>query len=172
MNDDVVREAFERKAKAVALRPAVGKKTARTTARLKPGLECRVEEGAWTLTAGMSENNGGNNAGPSPGFFGRGALGSCLAIGIGMWAARMGVRIDDLTINVEADYDSRGELGVSDDVPPGYTEVRCTISVVSSAPEADVRRVIEQAEKYSPYKDVFSRATPLRTQLHIAAPSA
>jgi uncharacterized OsmC-like protein len=172
MSDEVVREAFERKAKAVMLRPGVGQKTVRTSARLKPGLECRIEEGPWTLTAGMSESNGGNNAGPSPGFYGRGALGSCLAIGIGMWAARLGVRIDDLTVTVEADYDSRGELGVSDEIPPGYTEVRCTITVVSSAPEADVRRVIATAEKYSPYKDVFARATPLRTELHIAAPSA
>ena len=171
MSDEAVREAFERKAKAVTLRPAVGQRTARTTARLKPGLECRVEEGAWTVTAGMSENNGGNNAGPSPGFFGRSALGSCLAIGIGMWAARLGVRIDDLTVTVEADYDSRGELGVSDEVRPGYTEVRCMIDVVSSASEDDVRRVIETAEKYSPYKDIFSNATPLRTELHIAAPS-
>ncbi len=45
MQDDGIREAFERNAKAVTLRPAVGQKTSRSLARLKPGLECEVEEG-------------------------------------------------------------------------------------------------------------------------------
>lgn len=92
--------------------------------RLKPGLECEVEEGTWKMTVGMSEKSGGTNAGPNPGILGRGALGTCLAIGYAMWAARLGVPIDALEVDVEADYDRRGELGVADDVPPGYTQVR------------------------------------------------
>ncbi len=67
----------------------------------------------------MSQTAGGTSVGPSPGVLGRGALGSCLAIGCAMWAARLGVPIDALEVEVEADYDSRGELGVSDVGPSG-----------------------------------------------------
>ena len=141
--DEKIRTALERNARAVGLRPSVGQGTARTRVRLKAGLECEIEEGPWKLTVGVGEKSGGTNAGPDPGVLGRGALGSCLAIGYAMWAARLGVPIDALTVEVETDYDSRGELGVADDVPPGYTQVRYMVTVESAASEVDVRRVLD-----------------------------
>lgn len=157
-----LREILERNASAVALQPVLARHTGRTTVRLRPGLECMVEDGAWQLTVGMGEASGGNNAGPSPGTLGRGALGSCLAIGYSMWAARLGVPLRSLEVEVAADYDSRGELGVSDDVFPGYDQVRYTVTVDSSAPRVDVLRVLDTADRYSPYRDVFSRANDVR----------
>jgi uncharacterized OsmC-like protein len=171
MRNDELRDVLERNAKAVSLRPALGRQTATTTVRLKPGLECEVVEGPWKLLVGVGEKSGGTNAGPSPGVLGRGALGSCLAVSYGMWAARLGVPIDTLEVQVEADYDSRGELGVSDDVPPGYTQVRYRVTVSSDASEADVRRVIDTADKYSPYRDVFARAHDVRRELTILTTS-
>jgi hypothetical protein len=86
-----------------------------------------------------------------------------------MWSARLGVPFDSLTVEVEADYDSRGELGISDEVPPGYTQVRYTVTVASRAPEADVRRVLDTADRYSPYRDVFARAHDVRREVRILA---
>jgi uncharacterized OsmC-like protein len=168
-NQEQLRELLERKAKAIELSPATGQATARTTIRLKPGLECEVEEGAWKLAVGMSEKSGGTNAGPNPGVLGRAALGSCLALGYAMWAARFGVPIDALDVEVEADYDSRGELGVRDDVPPGYLQVRYRVTVISPASESEVRRVVDAADKYSPFRDVFARAHDVRRDLIITA---
>ena len=84
-----------------------------------------------------------------------------------MWGARLGVSFDSLTVDVEADYDSRGELGVSDDVPPGYTQVRYMVTAASRASEADVRRVLDTADKYSPFRDVFARAHDVRREVRI-----
>jgi uncharacterized OsmC-like protein len=164
-----IRALIEGKAKDVSLRPAAAKGTATTRVRLKPGLECEIEDGAWKLTAGMSEKWGGTNAGPNPGILGRGALGTCLAIGYGMWAARLGVPIDALEVVVQADYDGRGELGVSDDVAPGYLQVRYHVTVTSSASEVDVQRVLDTADKYSPYRDVYARAHDVRRETTIIA---
>jgi uncharacterized OsmC-like protein len=167
MTDDQLGELLERNAKAVALRPSLGQKTARTKVRLKPGLECELTEGPWKLTIGMGEKSGGTNAGPNPGVLGRGALASCLAMGYAMWAARLGVRLDSLEVEVEADYDNRGELGVSTEVPPGYTQVRYIVTVASPAPEADVRRVLDTADTFSPYRDVYARANDVRREVRI-----
>lgn len=172
MRDHELKELIERNVKAVSLRPAIGKHTGRTQVRLKPGLVCEVTDGQWTLTVGTGPASGGNNAGPSPGTLGRGALASCLAIGYASWAARLDVPIDDLTIEVEADYDVRGELGISDAVPPGYTEVRYIVTVVSRAPEADVIRMIDTADRYSPYRDVFARANEMRRELRVVEPAS
>lgn len=166
---DQIRENVERKVEEVVQQPSVGRGTATTRVTLKPGLECEIEDGKWKLTVGMSDKWGGTNAGPDPGVLGRGSLGSCLAIGYGVWAARLGVPIDALEVVVQGDYDSRGELGLSDDVPPGYLQVRYHVTVTSSAPEADVRRVLDTADKYSPYLDVHVRAHDVRREATIIA---
>jgi len=169
MPDQSIRTALDRNVRAVTLRPAIGQHTKKTDVRLGPGLVCEVTEGPWTLTVGVGPGAGGADAGPSPGVLGRGALGSCLALGYAMWAARLGVPIEALTVEVEADYDSRGELGISDEIPPGYSQVRCTVRVTSPAPEDDVRRLLDTADRYSPYRDVFSRAQDVRREVHIVS---
>jgi len=165
-----IRTAIERNVKAVSLRPSVGQGTAVTKARLRPGLSCEIEEGPWRFVAGMTEKYGGNNAGPNPGVYGRAALASCLAIGYSMWAARLAVQIDALEVEVHADYDVRGELGVSDDVSPGYSDIRCVVTVESSAAEADVLRVLDTADRHSSWLDDYRRALPVSRQVRITAP--
>ena len=170
-DQDRLREILERNARTIELQPSLGLHTGRTRARLRPGLECEIEDGAWRLTVGMGEASGGTNAGPSPGTFGRGALASCLAIGYSIWAARLGVPITSLDVEVAADYDSRGELGVSEDVFPGYLQVRYTVTVESPASEAEVLRVLDTGDKFSPYRDVFSRANDVRRIVQIRGSS-
>ena len=74
-----------------------------------------------------------------------------------MYAAKLEVPIAKLEVEVEADYDDGALFGVTD-VPPGYLEVRYTVTVESSAPRTDVLRVLDEGDKHSPYLDVFSRS--------------
>jgi uncharacterized OsmC-like protein len=149
--------AFERSAKALTLRPSLGRDTGVTKARIREGLTCDIEAGPWRFVADMPKQVGGAETGPSPGVYGRAALGSCLAIGYMLHAARLGVPIRGLEVEIQADYDDGALFGVSDS-PPGYLEVRYIVTVESSAPEADVLRVIDEGDAHSPYLDVFSRA--------------
>jgi uncharacterized OsmC-like protein len=166
MNLDRIRTAFDRNRKAVTLRPAMGQGTAVTRVRLDEGLTCHVRDGAWELTSGMSPKAGGAGEAPDPGVFGRAALGSCLAVGFTMWAARAGVPIDSVEVEVHADYDVRGEYGI-DDVAPSYSEIRYTITVHSHAPEADIRFVLEKAESVSPYLSMFRDPQNVRGELRV-----
>ena len=84
-----------------------------------------------------------------------------------MWAARLDVPITALDVEIHADYDVRGELGVDDDVRPGYTAMRYIVRVSSPAPEADVRRVIDTADRYSSWRDDIANPVPLARELHI-----
>lgn len=105
---------------------------------------------------------GGEETAPTPGMLGRGALASCLVVGISMWAARLGVPIDSLEVEVQADFDARGELGVGENIPPGYQQVRYLISIDSPASEKALAELLETAERHSPYVDVFGRAQALK----------
>jgi uncharacterized OsmC-like protein len=123
------------------------------------------------MTVGMSEKSGGDNAGPNPGVLGRTALGSCMAIAYATWAAHRGVPIQSLTVEVEADYDVRGELGVDDSISPVYPEVRCVVTVESTAPEREVCEVLREAEKYCCYWRVFREPVRVIRETWFASPS-
>jgi hypothetical protein len=45
------------------------------------------------------------------------------------------------------------------------------VTVESSAPEADVRRVLDDADARSPYLDVFRRAQPCSRTVRIVSPN-
>ena len=161
-----IREIAERNAKMLALKPTRGHLTGVTKARQVDGLRCEIEEGPWKLAADMPAKAGGDETAPTPGMLGRGALASCLVIGISTWAARLGVPIDALKVEVQGDFDARGELGVSD-VSPGYTEVRYQISIDSPAPKQAITELLETAERHSPYVDVFNRGQSMKRTLHL-----
>jgi len=163
-----IKDTFERSAKAMALRPSIGQGTATTKVTLRDGLTCDVEDGAWKLTVDMSAKSGGDGRGPDPGVYGRAALGSCLAIGYTLWAAKRGIRFTHLDVVVKADYDSAGYHGVSD-VKPGYRQVRYIVTAQSDAPEADVLAVLDEADAHSPYRDVFARAIDVRREVRLGA---
>src|SRR5262245_33669114 len=108
--------------------PKVGRGTGKTTARVRDGLTCEIESGPWRFVADMPRTTGGAESGPTPGMYGRGALGSCLAIGYAMRAAREGVKLDSVEVEVQADFDE-GALFGTVDAPPGYSEVRCIVRI-------------------------------------------
>ncbi len=161
-----LKTVLERNERALQLRPAIGKGTGKTRVRLRQGLTCEIEDGQWKLTAGVSESSGGANEGPDPGTFGRGALGACLAMGYANWAARLGVPIDEIEVDVEADYDARGSYGLAD-VPPGYLEVRYCVHIESNAPEKDIQKVLDEADAHSPWLDVYKRPQNLKRTVKI-----
>jgi hypothetical protein len=57
-------------------------------------------------------------------------------------------------------------------IRPGYSEVRYHITIESSAPGSDVQSVIDQADRLSPYRDVFASTTPLRRTISVNRPAA
>jgi uncharacterized OsmC-like protein len=162
-----IKEALERNAKVVAARPSVGQGTAVTKVTLNPGLACEVEEGQWRFSVGMTEKYGGINNGPNPGVYGRAALGSCLAIGYGMWAARLEVPIRSLTVEIRAQYDVRGELAVDPNVRPGYGSIVYVVTVDSDAPDGDIQRVLDTADRHSSWLDDIRNPVPISREVHI-----
>jgi len=162
-----IKEALERNVKVLSARPSVGQGTAVTRVTLHPGLACDVEDGPWKFSVGMTEKYGGQNNGPNPGVYGRAALGSCLAIGYGMWAARLEIPVRSLTVEVRAKYDVRGELGVDASVRPGYGDIVYVVTVDTDATEADVHRWLDMADRHSSWLDDLRNPVPVSRELHI-----
>ena len=167
MSASEIKAALERNVRVMEARPSVGQGTAVTKVTLKHGLACDVEDGPWKFSVGMTEKYGGLNNGPNPGVYGRAALGSCLAIGYSMWAARLEIPIRSLTVEIRAKYDVRGELGVDESVRPGYADVIYVVTVDTDAPESDVMRLLDIADRHSSWLDDIRNPVPVSREVHI-----
>jgi uncharacterized OsmC-like protein len=165
-----IKLAMERSSKALSLRPSLGQGTAISKTTIKNGLTCEIQEGGWKFFADMPESIGGNAQAPRPGVYGRAALGSCLAIGYMMMAAKMNIEISSLEVEVQTDYDDGGLLGTAD-ILPGYSEVRYTVSIESEAPQEDILEMIDDADDHSPYLDIFISGQNCKREVRIVAPT-
>lgn len=168
--NEKIKSSFARVSSALAQRPAFGLGTGISKATIKNGLTCEIREGNWNFTTDMPEQAGGNAAGPTPGVLGRAALGSCLAIGYMMRAGVMEIPITALEVEIQADYDDGALFGTAPGVPPGYLEIRYTVTIESDAPEAAILRMLDEADRHSPYLDVFRRGQTCRREVNITTP--
>ena len=83
----------------------------------------------------------------------------------------MGICIQSLSVEIQADFDDGALFGTSPDtVSPGYSEVRYIISVETEAEESLVMELLDEADRHSPYLNVFSRPQTCLRQVHISSP--
>lgn len=165
-----IRLAFERSHKALSLKPTLGLGTGTSITRVVNGLTCEVTEGPWKFKTDMPEAAGGNAAAPTPGVYGRAALGSCLAIGYMMRAARDNINIQSLEVEVQASYDDGPLFGTNNEVP-GYLQVKYIVRIESDASEETIMQLLDEADQHSPYLDVFTRAQDCIREVKIIAPN-
>ena len=71
-------------------------------------------------------------------------------MGYMMWAAKLGIDIEDLEVQIQADYDTRGMCGASETLP-GYLGIKYLVRLSSLSPEEDIIKILDIADKYSSY---------------------
>ena len=167
-----IRDALTRANETVILRPQRGQRTYRNVATLTEGTLCHVEDGKHNLIIDVGKALGGDDAGPTPVAVLRSAMTSCVAIGIKQWAARRNVDITHLEVVLETDIDARGQLGLRDDIAPGFEAIRLSIMVSSTAPQTLIQDIVEASLSYSPLIDVFANAKAISLHQSVVSTSA
>ena len=95
----------------------------------------------------------GNDDGANPVEHLLNALASCVTTSMVAHAAVRGIHIEKLESELEGDIDLRGFLGLSEDVPKGYTDIRVKFKV-----KADVDNM-ERLKRLTAYSPVFNTIT-------------
>jgi putative redox protein len=144
-----LREMYERQVKVLSARPAAARSRGQARARLADGMLCEIGFGEHRLRADAGKLDGGDDRAPTPGQIVRAGLVGCLSIGYRVWAARLGVPLGDVEVDITCELDARGQLGI-DGVPVGWQRIAWTVRVTSDADPAEVLRVLDQADRLSP----------------------
>lgn len=164
--DQRIERAVTRLEDAAWRKPGFGRSTTASTTMLVEGLRCVSREGDHRIETDLGPALGGDGTGPTPSALLRAALGSCLAMGYRLRAARHGIPLDLIRVEVETDAAIGGMLDPDSVFPPGFIGVRYRVEIDSQAPAAQVERLIEEGDQLSPVLDTLTRtiqATRLRS---------
>jgi hypothetical protein len=82
------------------------------------------------------------------------------------------VPIESLSVEVHAAYDVRGELGLSEDIRPGYESIKCVVSVETTASEQTVNEWLDKADRHSSWLDDLRNPVPVTRELRLTQPQA
>jgi uncharacterized OsmC-like protein len=93
------------------------------------------------------------------------ALASCLAVGFVYNAAAQGIKIESLEFELEGDLDLHAFLGLSDQVRPGYENIRLSYRVKSDAPREKIVALCDYVQKTSPVLDIIRNPVPVTVSL-------
>ncbi len=159
-----LKKIFERAVDAVRQRPAAGQETCVTKISALPGLAVEAREKNWRVVADMPKVLGGEGIEPTPGFFARAALGTCIGADMRYEAAIQDIDLRNFEIRIEADSDAGGELGL-DPAHLGYSEVRCIVVVESDASDAEIEGLLAGIEARSTVTSLYVANTPVRTEI-------
>ena len=95
----------------------------------------------------------GNDEGANPVEHLLNALAACVTTSMVAHAAVRGIHIEELESEIEGDIDLRGFLGLDDDVPKGFTDIRIKFRVKSDIDN------MERLKRLTSYSPVFNTLT-------------
>jgi len=93
------------------------------------------------------------------------ALSGCLTTSLVAHASARGIKIRGVESRYEGDIDLRGFLGISEDVPVGYQEIRVYFKVDADVSDEEKREMVQMAQKYSPVFNTITKSAPVSVKL-------
>ncbi len=163
-----VRESIENAVRYLSQNPGEARYTdSRATARLGDSLRVDVEGPTGeTLVTDMPGGVGGLAEHPSPGWLFRAAIASCVATTIGMEAAREGLELSSLEVEVDSESDDRGILGMDESVPPGPLSTRIQVRAkADGVDDGRLREILERGANRCPVGDATKRPVDVSLEL-------
>ena len=93
------------------------------------------------------------------------ALTSCLAVGFAYNAAAKGIEVEDLSFDISGDMDLHAFLGLSDEIRPGYDNIKVTYRVNCDASREEVEELCKYIQKTSPVMDIIKNPVPVTVEM-------
>jgi uncharacterized OsmC-like protein len=160
-----IKGVIDATADAITLDPKAGAVRLQVDSNLVGLCEVDVRIGNRVVKVDQPAALGGTDIAPTPVEYALGSLGSCQAITYRFWSEKLGIRIDNLRVEVCGDLDMRGVFGLQGGVRAGFGNVDVKVHV--SGPEKperyeELRRAVD---RHCPVLDIFANAVPVQTAL-------
>src|SRR5262252_10210475 len=116
--------------------------TLKAEGRIGEHVTCSIQTGKALVEAGLHPATGGPGTFACSGDMLLEALAACAGVTLAAVATSIGVELRGGTVRAEGDFDFRGTLGVSKDVPVGFKQIRLNFVVDADASEEQLATLI------------------------------
>lgn len=122
--------------------------TLKAEGRIGDEISCRVDTGRAIVQAGLHPATGGTGLLGCSGDMLLQALVACAGVTLQAVATALGIELKDGTVKAEGDLDFKGTLGVSKEVPVGFTNIRLQFDLQTDASTEQVESLKKLTERY------------------------
>jgi uncharacterized OsmC-like protein len=119
---------------------------------------------AWEFTNGEPPVLLGHNEGANPVEFLLHALAGCVTTTFILHAMARGIAIHSLSTELEGDIDLHGLLGMNEDVPAGYRDIRVKMRVEADCSDEALDDLMSFAQAHSPVCNTICRPVPVTVE--------
>lgn len=134
---------------------------------LGEGISCKVETGKAIVNAGLHPATGGNGLLACSGDMLLEALVACAGVTLQAVATAIGVHIKSGTVRAEGDLDFKGTLGLSKEVPVGFTSIRLQFDLDSDASEDQLASLKKLTERYCVVFQTLTKGVGVETRFQV-----
>ena len=111
-------------------------------------LTCHIETGVSKVEAGLHPATGGDGKDACSGDMLLESLAACAGVTLTTVATALGITLTKGDVHVEGDLDFRGTLGVSKEVPVGFSNIRLRFDIESNVTPEQLSSLIKLTERY------------------------
>lgn len=170
---DSIKAAVENLIGAVKQNPKLATSVFRASSYSdQPGFTVRSDIRGFTVPIDEPRELGGNDTAPNPVELLLAALGGCQEIVYRAFAAVLGIEIERIEVHAKGYLDLHGFLGLSDEVPAGFSTISFTTRIVSSASLESISKLAALVEKHCPVQDTLVRPIPVSGKIELQRPGA
>lgn len=110
----------------------------------------------------------GDGQAPNPVEYVLAGLLSCQVVTYRVWALKLGIALDDVTIAIDGDLDFRGFFGLDDSVRPGFGEIRLNVTLTGPETAERYQELREIVDEHCPVLDIITNPSPVISTLTVA----
>ena len=125
------------------------------------GREDDSRETPFELTNGEPPMLLGNNEGANPVEYLLHALAGCVTTTMVIHAAARGIRLTELSTELDGDMDLQGLLGLAEDTFPGYERIRIKMDVKADCSDEELEDLLEFVRGHSPVCSTVCKPVPV-----------
>ena len=130
-------------------------------------VSCSVETGRAMVEAGLHPATGGDGSLACSGDMLLQALVACAGVTLRSVAVNRGLPVEG-TLRAEGDLDFRGTLGVDRDAPVGFTDIRLSFDLTSTATPEELAELVSTTERYCVVLQTLAKSPRLSVAVETA----
>ena len=125
--------------------------------------EVSVQTGGHEFTIDEPPILAGTNLGASPVEHLLASLGSCQVITYQVWAAKMGIAIDSVEVDITGNLDVHGFFGFDPNTRPGFQSIEVTVRLTGPETNERYTELTKAVEEHCPVLDVLNVGVPVHS---------